>query len=241
MNHDWTVFQNGCAALRIPVSDRQIGQLAGFCDCLLARNKQMNLTAITKPEEVQVLHFLDSLAPVAFCEEMQQTALRLIDVGTGAGFPGMVLKILFPAWEVTLLDALQKRTDFLRDVAGLLSLSGITIIHGRAEEVARDFSHREQYDIACARAVSPLRILSEYLLPFVRTGGMALAYKTPDDGAELEGARDALRVLGGGDPQVTDYDLPGTDIGRRLIRTEKTGATPEKYPRRAGIPEKRPL
>lgn len=241
MKRDWTSFVNGCASFGLAVDAAQTGQLECFYELLVQRNRQMNLTAITAFEEAKVLHFLDSLALGAFCKEEITGVSHIIDVGTGAGFPGMVLKILFPAWQVTLLDAQRKRTRFLEEAAETLGLSGVLVLHGRAEDFAKDPAHRERYDIACARAVSELRILAEYLLPFVKSGGFAAAYKTPDDGTELRDAEQAITVLGGGDVFADDYVLPDTDVKRRLVRIYKRSGTPDGYPRRAGIPEKRPL
>ena len=241
MKYDWTSFQNGCDAWKIPVSELQRKQLAQYYELLCERNKQMNLTAITEFEQASVLHFLDSLAlPYLYADAIPKKA-SLIDVGTGAGFPGLVLKIVCPAWQVTLLDAQQKRVRFLNEVITELGLTDVTTLHGRAEDLAKDPLHREQYDIACARAVSALRVLSEYLLPFVKKGGFACAYKTQDTQEELAEAEGAIGVLGGGAWACSDYVLPETEIKRRLVRIEKVRETPETYPRKAGIPEKRPL
>ena len=241
MMHSWTSFTDACKAFGLAVGQTQTGQLERYYDLLVLRNRQMNLTAITAFEEAQVLHFLDSAASGFFYQKEFADGERLIDVGTGAGFPGLVLKILFPALQITLLDAQKKRTEFLKEVTGELALTGITVIHGRAEDIAKDAAHRECYDIACARAVSALRILAEYLLPFVKTGGFALAYKTPDDGTECREAENAVRILGGEAPDINDYVLPGTGITRRLVRINKRENTPARYPRRTGMPEKRPL
>ena len=241
MKQDWTSFQSGCDAWNIAVNEEQLMQLERYYDLLIERNRQMNLTAVTEFEEAAVLHFLDSLAMGAFYKGDFPQDARIIDVGTGAGFPGLVLKILFPEWQVTLLDAQKKRTLFLEEVTETLGLSGVCVLHGRAEEVAKEESHREIYAIACARAVSALRVLAEYLLPFVKISGAAVAYKTQGDGAEVSDAEYAVRTLGGGAVSCLDYTLPGGDIKRRLVRINKSKSTPDAYPRRAGMPEKRPL
>ena len=212
--------------------------LAQYGEMLIEQNKVMNLTAITEPRDVATLHMLDC-APLLECARLQ--GKTLIDVGTGAGFPGMVLKLLVPSLEVTLFDSLQKRLDWLQTVAAELNVSGLTTIHGRAEEAGADPALREQFDFATARAVADLRLLAELCLPFVKVGGRFLAMKSVDCGAELEGAAHAIELLGGKVVGFHDYTIPHTDVTHRVVVIEKVAPTPAKYPRRWAKIQKSPL
>lgn len=238
-------FLKDCAAWGITPGDGVAEKLETYTALLTARNRQINLTAITEPGQMWKLHFVDSIAILRKGLYDFPEKARLIDVGTGAGFPGMVLKLFRPDWEIMLLDAQAKRVAFLNDVADALftgqERSGLTVIHARAETLARDEAHREAYDVCVARAVSRLRVLAEYTLPFLKTGGSFLAYKSTGSDEEIAEADNALRLLGGGMPETEDYTLPQTDIARRLIAVRKTGRTDTRYPRRAGMPEKKPL
>lgn len=205
---------------------------------LIAQNQVMNLTAITEPRDVATLHMLDC-APLLDCGRMQGKAL--IDVGTGAGFPGMVLKLLCPSLSVTLLDSLQKRLDWLDTVAAELKVSGLATIHGRAEEAGLNPSLREQFDFATARAVADLRLLAELCLPFVKVGGRFLAMKSVDCGTELELAAPAIQTLGGKLMGFHDYTIPHTEVTHRVVVIEKISSTPSKYPRRWAKIQKSPL
>jgi len=212
--------------------------LEHYGQLLIEQNKVMNLTAITQPKDVATLHMLDC-APLLDCARLQ--GKTLIDVGTGAGFPGMVLKLLVPSLEVTLFDSLQKRLDWLNTVAETLGVDGLTTIHGRAEEAGADPALREQFDFATARAVADLRLLAELCLPFVKVGGRFLAMKGVDCAQELEGAAHAIELLGGKVAGFHDYTIPHTDVKHRVVVIDKVAPTPAKYPRRWAKIQKSPL
>ncbi len=213
-------------------------KLAQYGRMLIEQNQVMNLTAITEPHDVATLHMLDC-APLLDCARLQ--GKTLIDVGTGAGFPGMVLKVLCPGVEVTLLDSLQKRLDWLNTVALELGMSGVTTIHGRAEEYGLNKGFREQFDYATARAVADLRLLCEMCLPFVKVGGRFLAMKSVDCDAELELSRAAMEKLGGKLSGCYDYSIPHTNVTHRVVVIEKVASTPAGYPRRWAKIQKDPL
>lgn len=213
-------------------------QLAQYGRLLLEKNQVMNLTAIREPEGVVQLHFLDCAALLNFCSLEGKS---LIDVGTGAGFPGMVLKILTPTLEVTLLDSLNKRVDWLKEAAQILGLEGIHTVHARAEEQAQVKGWRDSFDFAAARAVADLRILSELCLPYVKVGGHFLAMKSTSSGQELDSSAHAVKLLGGRVKDVKDYTIPGTDAAHRLISIEKLAPTLKGYPRRWAKMQKEPL
>ena len=213
-------------------------QLARYGELLIEQNKVMNLTAITDPQQVATLHMLDC-APLLDCARLQ--GKTLIDVGTGAGFPGMVLKVLVPSLEVTLFDSLQKRLEWLNRVAEELSVTGVTTIHGRAEEAGLDPALREQFDFATARAVADLRLLAELCLPFVKVGGRFLAMKSVESQQELDSARKAIETLGGSIAGFHDYTIPHTDVTHRVVIIDKVAPTPAKYPRRWAKMQKAPL
>ncbi|MBE3552335.1 MAG: 16S rRNA (guanine(527)-N(7))-methyltransferase RsmG [Kyrpidia tusciae] len=206
---------------------------------LVERNREVNLTAVTDAEGVYWKHFYDSLVVLGLPEVPQ--AGFLVDVGSGAGFPGLVLALARPGFSVSLLDALRKRVWFLEEVRGELGLTRVRVVHGRAEEYGRRPGWRESFDMATARAVAQMSVLAELLLPFVRVGGMAMAWKGPDVEEELEGARGAIRRLGGEVEAVHRYELPYGMGGRSVVIVRKISATPTEYPRRPGVPEKRPL
>lgn len=214
-------------------------QLAQYGRMLLEKNQMMNLTAIRDPEGVARLHMLDCAALLKFCDFQGKA---LIDVGTGAGFPGMVLKILAPSLRITFLDSLAKRLDWLTEVyEDLDGVDSITTFHGRAEEFGLNKSFRDSFDFATARAVADLRVLSELCLPCVKVGGRFLAMKSVDSGQELENAAHAVKLLGGKVVQVEDYPIPGTEITHRLIMVEKLAPTLKGYPRRWAKIQKEPL
>lgn len=214
-------------------------QLAQYGRMLLEKNQVMNLTAIREPEGVARLHFLDCAALLKYCDFQGKT---LIDVGTGAGFPGMVLKILVPSLKVTLLDSLSKRLDWLTEVyEDLDGVDTITTVHGRAEEFALEKGYRDSFDFAAARAVADLRVLCELCLPFVKVGGHFLAMKSTGSVQELADAAHAIKLLGGKVVQVEDYPIPGTEIAHRLIVVEKLAPTLKGYPRRWAKIQKEPL
>lgn len=225
--------------LSIVLNDKQIQQFEQYYNILVEWNKVMNLTAITEYEEVVEKHFLDSLTIVnAINMEKIET---LIDVGTGAGFPGIPLKIAFPHLKVTLLDSLNKRIKFLNEVIDLLELDDIKTIHGRAEDYAKQAEYREQYDICVSRAVANLATLSEYCLPYVKVDGLFVPYKSGEIDEELKSSEKAVSILGGKVEGVVKFQLPGTDIGRSFVKIHKIKETKKKYPRKAGMPTKEPL
>ena len=211
--------------------------LLRYSEILREKNKVMNLTAITDPTEIVTRHFLDCAALAPY---MPQDG-RLLDVGTGAGFPGIPLKIAFPEVEVVLLDSLNKRVKFLNEVIGQLGLSKITAVHGRAEDFARQKDYREQFDLVVSRAVANLSSLSEYCLPYVKVGGRFVSYKSGKLNEELAAAQKAIHVLGGEAKEPVYFQLTGTEDERSFVCIEKGKATPKKYPRKAGTPAKEPI
>ena len=225
--------------LSIVLNDKQIQQFEQYYNILVEWNKVMNLTAITEYEEVVEKHFLDSLT-IVYAINMEKIE-TLIDVGTGAGFPGIPLKIAFPYLKVTLLDSLNKRIKFLNEVIDLLELNDIKAIHGRAEDYAKQVEYREQYDICVSRAVANLATLSEYCLPYVKMDGLFVPYKSGEIDEELKSSEKAVSILGGKVEEVVKFQLPGTDIGRSFVKIHKIKETKKKYPRKAGMPTKEPL
>lgn len=220
------------------LDSEKAAQLARYGQLLLEKNQVMNLTAITEPEQVARLHMLDCAALLT-CADFRGKSL--IDVGTGAGFPGMVLKIMEPTLELTLLDSLEKRLSWLAEVCSELGLNGVRFVHARAEEQSHDPAFREQFDLATARAVASMSMLCELCLPYVKPGGRFLAMKSVDSGAEIEQAGTAVAKLGGRLEKRFDYLIPGTDICHRVIPVLKTEPTAEKYPRRWAKIQKNPL
>lgn len=230
--------------LGITLSEVQKNQFFTYYEMLMEKNKVMNLTGITEESEVVTKHFSDSLSLVSVLEDMEGEWLnhcRLIDVGTGAGFPGIPLKIVFPELRVTLLDSLNKRVQFLEEVCDTLHLSEISFVHGRAEDVGRQAEHREAYDLCVSRAVANLSSLSEYCMPFVKIGGYFVSYKSGEIEEELEQAKRAIGLLGGKLEKAEKFLLPGTDAARSLIVIRKIKGLSGKYPRKAGIPAREPL
>lgn len=223
----------------IVCSKEQLMQFNKFYELLIEWNGFMNLTGITDYSEVNCKHFTDSLAAVKVVDF--QNDMRVIDVGTGAGFPGIPLKIVYPELRVTLLDSLGKRVKFLNEVIQSLELKTIEAVHGRAEDFIKQNGKRESYDLCVSRAVANLASLSEYCLPYVNTGGYFISYKSGDVDSELEESEKAIRILGGQIETVEKFNLPGTDISRSLVKIKKTKETPKKYPRKAGTPTKEPL
>ena len=228
------ILTRGLAQLGLPAD--AVPQLEAYSALLLEKNKVMNLTAITAPQEVATLHLLDCASLLTMADLRGK---RVIDVGTGAGFPGMVLRILEPDFDLTLLDSLGKRVDFLREVCASLSLARTDCVHARAEEYAA--GHRQQYDIATSRAVANLNLLCELTLPLVKVGGQFLAMKGPDCAQEVREAARAAELLGGRVESVREYTIPGTDIRHSIVVIQKTGETPKAYPRRFAKIQKQPL
>ncbi|MDD3279758.1 MAG: 16S rRNA (guanine(527)-N(7))-methyltransferase RsmG [Lachnospiraceae bacterium] len=239
MKRNTEVFAHGLKKLNLTLSEKQLQQFLDYYDCLVEWNSFMNLTAITDFEEVLVKHFLDSLAIVNAVDLNQVSTV--IDIGTGAGFPGIPLKIVFPHLKVTLLDSLNKRIKFLQEVIDRLGLCDIDPIHGRAEDYARQEPYREQYDLCVSRAVANLSSLSEYCLPYVKKGGHFIPYKSGKIEEELEQSKKAIHTLGGNLEDTICFQLADTDMERSFVIIKKTAATPKKYPRKAGLPAKEPI
>lgn len=226
-------------SVNIELSDVQINQLNTFYEMLVDTNKVMNLTAITDYDEVAIKHFADSAA-IHNVYDMSKVK-TIIDVGTGAGFPGIVLKIIYPDTEILLLDSLKKRINFLDSVAERLALRGIKTVHGRAEDIAHDKLHREKYDLCVSRAVAALSSLSEYCIPFVKTGGAFVSYKAATCEQEVCDAENAIKLLGGKIKEVAEYTLEPEKLVRKFVIIDKIRQTQTKYPRKAGTPSKEPL
>ncbi len=224
----------------LELNETQLKQLETYYEMLVEKNKVMNLTAITEYEDVLKKHFLDSLA-LARLVKLSGKKVKLLDMGTGAGFPGIPLKIAFPELEITLMDSLNKRIVFLQEVINELGLTGITAVHGRAEEAALKPEYREKFDFCVSRAVARLVSLSEFCLPFVKQGGYFVPYKSGEIKEELQEAKFAIRELGGEYRKTFEYRLPNSDIDRTMIQIEKVKQTPKKYPRGGGKPLKQPL
>jgi 16S rRNA (guanine527-N7)-methyltransferase len=232
----------GARELKIPLTDSHLAQFRTYHEELVGWNARFNLTAITDYEGIQVRHFLDSLSCLLGLPWSDLRAgARLIDVGTGAGFPGVPLKIVCPGLSLTLLEATRKKGDFLKHLIERLELRDVTIIHARAEELGQDPQHREQYDWALARAVAEMPTLAEYLLPLVRVGGGMLGQKGEGAPSEVHGAAEAIRILGGRVRKLIPVHLRGLAETRYLVLVDKVVATPANYPRRPGMPAKRPL
>lgn len=239
MEYDTLQFEKDIQAFGIKLTDIQIGQFLTYYEMLTEWNQVMNLTAITEYKDVMKKHFVDSLSLVkAISLERKQS---LVDVGTGAGFPGLALKIAFPGLQVTLLDSLRKRIDFLGAVVQKLHLQEVELIHGRAEDVARMEGKREHSDICVSRAVANLSTLSEYCIPFVKVGGVFVSYKSEKLSEELKNARHAISIFGSELERQVEFTLPDSDIYRNLVVIRKKKHTPGKYPRQAGQPQKNPI
>ncbi len=236
---DTTSFKKGLSDWNMELSDRQIEQFLLYYEMLIEKNKVMNLTAITEYEEVIHKHFIDSLA--LSLTSVFEGKGRLIDVGTGAGFPGIPLKIAFPELEVVLLDSLNKRVNFLNEVIDKLGLTGIEAVHGRAEDAGRNAAYREKFDFCVSRAVANLSTLSEYGMPFVKQGGYFIPYKSGKVEEEVEEAKNAVKLLSGKIEDTVSFVLPNTDMERTLILIQKTAPIHKQYPRKAGTPQKEPL
>lgn len=233
------LLKSAAASLGIELSKQQVNQFIKYYEILVEWNSFMNLTGITEYEEVVQKHFTDSLA---LCKAIDLSEVKsLIDIGTGAGFPGIPLKIVYPHIHVTLLDSLQKRIKFLDEVIAQLGLTGIETIHGRAEDFAKPSMKRESYDVCVSRAVANLASLSEYCLPYVNLGGYFVPYKSGKTEEEIAEAKKAVFVLGGKIEEEVKFMLPESDISRSLIKIKKVAGTPKKYPRKSGMATKEPI
>lgn len=230
-------LSDAAASLGVPLNDHQLDQFLKYYEMLVETNKVMNLTAITEFEDVVQKHFIDSLS---LLRALQPEKIKnMVDIGTGAGFPGIPLKIAYPHINTLLVDSVGKRVNFLLEVIETLDLQGITAIHSRAEDLGRDAKYREKYDLCTSRAVARLASLSEYCLPFVEKGGYFVSYKAGDCDEEVEESKKALRLLGGRLKSVEKFQLG--DMQRSLVVIEKTAITSRLYPRKAGTPTKSPL
>ena len=231
-------FEEGLKSLDIEMSDNQKKQFIQYYELLIEWNKVMNLTAITDLEDVIKKHFIDSLTIVkAICPKNK----TIIDVGTGAGFPGIPIKIAFPETKIVLLDSLNKRINFLNEVIHQLNLKEIRTIHGRAEDYGKNPKYRGQFDLCVSRAVANLSSLSEYCIPFVKQDGCFISYKSGKASDEMNSAKNAIKLLGGRIENVLKFNLPDSTVDRTLITIKKIVATPKKYPRTAGKPSREPL
>ena len=235
---------NICNKINIEISDDQINCFEKYYELLIEKNKVMNLTAITDKEDVIVKHFIDSIALIPYLTDKginTNNELKIIDIGTGAGFPGLPLKIMMPDVKFTLLDSLNKRVSFLNEVIDELELKDIEALHGRAEDYASDNKYREKYDICVSRAVANLSTLSEYCIPFVKEDGFFISYKAGESEEEINNSKNAIKILGGKINKVEEFVLPGTDASRVFVFIRKLELTDKKYPRKAGVPAKKPL
>lgn len=239
-NYNISTLVDGCRQLNIQLSDEQISQFICYYEMMTEKNKVMNLTAITEWKEVLTRHFLDSLL-VCRVVDLSGKSLTVLDLGTGAGFPGIPLKIAFPQLRVTLADSLNKRIVFLNEVIEALQLKEISAVHARAEELGHRKEYREKYDLVVSRAVANLSSLSEYCIPFVRTGGRFISYKSTNIDTEYQDSKRAFSILGGRSEGVKTLPLPETDLERSFVIVDKVNATPLKYPRKAGTPSREPL
>lgn len=237
MEYKFDHFIEELKSIQIELSEKQLEQFRIYFEMLVEKNKVMNLTGITQWDEVLEKHFLDSISLIRAIDLNHK--LTVMDMGTGAGFPGLPLKIAFPKLEVTLADSLNKRVNFLQEVIDELKLEGIEAIHGRAEDLARDKKYREQFDLSVSRAVANLSTLSEYCLPFVRIGGQFISYKSGECDEEVAASKSAVFLLGGKIASVVKFELG--ESGRSFIVIDKVKGTSMEYPRKAGTPSKKPL
>jgi len=223
--------------VNIEIDNKKEEQFYNYMKLLLEWNEKINLTAIIEQNDIILKHFIDSITINKYIEQSNS----IIDIGTGAGFPGIPLKIMNQNKKITLVDSLNKRINFLNEVCKEISLENIQCIHARAEELASDLEYRENYETVVSRAVARLNVLIEYMLPFVKKGGLCICMKGPNIDGELEEAKNAIKLLGGKIKSVESFFLPDSDIERNVIIIEKVAETPKKYPRKAGLPSKQPI
>lgn len=232
-------FTKQLEKLNIELNEKQREQFHRYYELLVEWNKVMNLTGITEYDEVNEKHFVDSLA-VAKVIDLKKID-TVLDIGTGAGFPGLPLKIAYPHLNVVLMDSLQKRINFLNTVVDELGLKNVENLHGRAEDYAKKVEYREQFDLCVSRAVANLSTLSEYCIPFTKVGGVFVSYKSGEIDQEVKDSGNAIKLLGGELEEIVKFQLPDTDINRSFVKIKKVAATKNKYPRKAGMPSKEPL
>lgn len=232
-------MEEGFNHLKLPYSEDIEYKFIIYRDLLKEWNQKINITSIEDDEEIYLKHFIDSV--LLLNKDNISENKKIIDVGTGGGFPGFPLKIINDHYKITLLDSLRKRIDFLSEVAQRLKLNDVELIHGRAEDYGQKKEYREKYDICVSRAVAPLNVLSEYCIPFVKVGGYFAAYKSDNISQEIANSDKAIQKLGGKIKDIKEICLPGTDITRKIVIIEKTESTNVKYPRKAGKPSKEPL
>lgn len=238
-NYNIERLTTGCEKIGVSLTEEQLNQFIKYYELLVEWNSFMNLTAITEFDEVVTKHFVDSISLIKAVD--LNKPLSVIDIGTGAGFPGIPLKIAFPELKITLLDSLNKRIKFLDEVISQLGLKEIEAIHGRAEDAAKSEDLREKFDLCVSRAVANLSTLSEYCLPFVKVGGIFVSYKSEKITEEMKMAEKAISLLGGEYLNQVEFTLPDSDIYRNLFMIEKKKVSPKKYPRKAGLPSKEPI
>lgn len=230
-------MQEKAGVLGVRFSMEQIEQFFEYMELLIEWNEKINLTAIIEPEEIILKHFIDS---ITILKEIEKDS-ELVDVGTGAGFPGIPLSIMEPSLKITLVDSLNKRLIFLEEVINKLNLKNVELVHARAEEFGQNKQYREKFDTATSRAVANLSTLSEYLIPLVKINGKVLSMKASDAQEEINDAKKAIEILGGKIEKVEEFNLPQSDIGRTIITIRKEKQTPSKYPRKPGTPSKEPI
>lgn len=232
-------MEEGFKNLKLPYCEDIENKFVLYRDLLKEWNQKINITSIEDDEEIYLKHFIDSV--LLLNKDNMNENKKIIDVGTGGGFPGLPLKIINDNFEVTLLDSLRKRIDFLKEVSNVLNLKNVKLIHGRAEDFGQNKEYRENYDICVSRAVAPLNVLSEYCIPFVKVGGYFAAYKSDNISQEITNSDKAIRELGGKIKEIREISIPGADIIRKIVIIEKIQTTKAKYPRKAGKPSKDPL
>lgn len=235
------ILRDGALRFNLDLTEAQLNAFVQYSQELLAWNRRLNLTRITEPDEIVIKHFLDSLSVVLALPDELPPAFSIIDVGSGAGFPGLPLKIALPDIKLTLLEATRKKTAFLQHIVDILKLNGVAVITARAEEAGRHSAHRAKYDLAVARAVAQLPILVEYMLPFVKVGGWVIVQKGQQPGQEIKAATNALEILGGNVDQILPVTVPRLPAARHLVIIQKIKQTPKQYPRRPGLPAKKPI
>ncbi len=239
-NYNFDAIIAYCNDKGIELKEEQLSMLSSFYEMLVEKNKVMNLTGITEWDDVVLRHYIDSIS-ISEIMNLNDFRGKVLDLGTGAGFPGIPLKIIFPNLQITLFDSLNKRIRFLQEVIDELELKNIEAIHGRAEEFGKNSDYREQYDLVVSRAVANIATLSEYCLPFVKVGGSFISYKTDSIEEEISNSGKAVSILGGKIERVEHFTLPNSDMERSLLQIKKIKTTGKKFPRKAGLPSKEPL